>query len=685
MDLQTKLELETILNSVNLAEELSEQDLTTIAAYCSDSFDADMNSRLDWETRMSDALKLALQVKEEKNFPWVGCSNVKFPLITIAAIQYHSRAYPALIDAPNLVKVQTFGGDPQGQLAKAASMVSQHMSWQILEEDKQWEEETDRALLCQPIMGCVFKKSLFDPVKKHNVSETLLPSEFVVNYWTKHLDTAPTMTHIQFHFPNKFHENVKRGLWIETDTENTFTPDQNSPLMQVRDEAQGTSNAQNSPNQPIKVLEQCCYLDLDGDGYAEPYCVTFRKDTQAILRIKARFTSLDVEQNPKNEIVKIVPENPYTKIPFIPSPDGGFYDLGFGMLLGPINASIDSAINQLIDAGTMSNAGGGFLGRGVKVKGGNYSFTPNEWKRVDSTGDDLRANIFPLPVREPSEVLFKLMTLLIDYGQQIAGATEAVSGENPGQNMKNGTMQSMLEQGLKIFSGIYKRTWRALRDEYRKLFKLNKLFLNDSTSFNSMVDGQEKEILISAYNLPESSIRPAADPNYMSQRQRAEQATMVWQASQAPGKSALYNQLEVENYYLETLQIPGREKLLVKELPQAAPPYQVEIQKMKSQDKQAEIALEVQTAQADHQLQIMELMNEADLAQAKIIELQAKAILAIKMAGTAQSDANLAEINAQIGLAKTSHERIKSGIDHIIKIKELNLKEKEINKKETSK
>lgn len=45
----------------------------------------------------------------------------------------------------------------------------------------------------------------------------------------------------------------------------------------------------------------------------------------------------------------------YTKFGFVPNPDGGFYDIGFGVLLGPLNESVNTLINQLIDAGTLNN------------------------------------------------------------------------------------------------------------------------------------------------------------------------------------------------------------------------------------------------------------------------------------------------------------------------------------------
>jgi hypothetical protein len=44
---------------------------------------------------------------------------------------------------------------------------------------------------------------------------------------------------------------------------------------------------------------------------------------------------------------------------------------------------------------------------------GEQRFAPGEWKAVNSTGDDLKKQIVPLPSKEPSKVLFELLTALI--------------------------------------------------------------------------------------------------------------------------------------------------------------------------------------------------------------------------------------------------------------------------------
>jgi chaperonin GroES len=213
MQLNTELKLDDIVELPNIVEVLDEADLNTISYNVYKGFQADLESRSSWEKRTEEAMKLALQVAEAKDFPWPGASNVKFPLITIAALQFHARSYPVLINGETPVQCRVIGDDPTGEKGKRADRVAKFMSYQILEEDTTWESEMDRVLISQPIVGCAFKKSYYDPILKHNVSQNILAKDFVVNYWTKHLDTSPRITQITYFSSNDIYERVARGLF----------------------------------------------------------------------------------------------------------------------------------------------------------------------------------------------------------------------------------------------------------------------------------------------------------------------------------------------------------------------------------------------------------------------------------------------------------------------------------------
>ena len=137
MELKTTLNLNDLVYEKNIADLLDEEDLKAIGRHVVEHFDKDVTSREDWEKRTEQSLKLALQVAEKKNFPWPNASNIKFPLITIAALQYHARSYPVLINGDTPVKFRVVGDDKDGKIAAKAKRVERHMSYQILEEDEE--------------------------------------------------------------------------------------------------------------------------------------------------------------------------------------------------------------------------------------------------------------------------------------------------------------------------------------------------------------------------------------------------------------------------------------------------------------------------------------------------------------------------------------------------------------------
>ena len=127
----TKLNLTDLVACPNIAELLDEADLNKIGHDCVHGFELDLLSRSTWEKKTEESMKLALQVVEQKSFPWPNASNVKFPLITIAALQYHARSYPVLVSGDQPVKCRVIGLDPDGEKQRRADRVSAHMSYQI--------------------------------------------------------------------------------------------------------------------------------------------------------------------------------------------------------------------------------------------------------------------------------------------------------------------------------------------------------------------------------------------------------------------------------------------------------------------------------------------------------------------------------------------------------------------------
>ena len=660
IETEFKLDRKAIV-APNLCDRFSSADLVQIGSECHQGYTSDDASRSVWLKRNEAGMDLALQISKDKNFPWPGCANVAFPLVTIAAMQFHARAYPAIINGSDIVKCTVFDQSPQS--VARAERVSQHMSWQLLYQDVAWEEQEDKAILNLSIVGTNFKKSYNSPSLGHNVSELVMAKDLVMNYWAKSVEDCPRKTHKIPMFRNEIHEKVLRGIYSDCLEEGWYlgTTTPRRTMQQIeQDNRQGVTPPPPDSTTPLLILEQHCNLDLDGDGYAEPYIVTFEESSKYVLRIVTRFDAeSDIERvasGPrKDSIIRIKAMEYFTKKTFIPSPDGGIYDVGFGVFLGPLNEAVNSLVNMLLDSGTMQTTAGGFLGRGAKIRGGVYTMAPFEWKRVDSTGDDLRKSIYPLPVNAPSDVLFQLLSLLINYTSRVSGTTDISVGENPGQNTPASSMQTMVEMGQKIYTAIFKRVWRSSKAEFSKLYKLNSMFLPLDAP---QAFGATREDYVGGMDL----IAPVADPNVTSETMRIQQAGALKQAAATtPG----YDRDAVERRYLKALRVDAPNEVFKGTAGQPAPKDpKLVIEETKLQGRMAELD---KTLQVEMQKFAITLQEEQRLNNAKITELEAKAQNEAANAQTEQAYAQVAIINTEISRVKTENEHINARIEQLLK------------------
>ena len=620
------MKIDKILNSVNIAEELDDHQKHKIGKSVVDGFETDLASRKPWEKDLESWTKLALQIADTKTFPWTGAANIKYPLLATAAMQFAARAYLTLVPSNGkIVKCRVVGADPTGEKSARADRISTHMSYQLLEQMDGWEEDMDKLLISLPIAGTVFKKTYWDAAKQQNCSKLVLPKNLVVNYYARCIEDAERISEVILMSPRKVKERQNEGIFLDTHLprpsgENILESDRVNIAFQLEADDDKTTD--------YTLIEQHCFLDLDEDGYAEPYIVTVEYGSARVLRIVPRFSDKDVLVNEKGKVVKIEPVQYYTKYDFIPNPDGGFYSIGFGRLLGPLNESSNTIINQLVDAGSLSNLQSGFIGKGLRIKMGEAKFSPGEWKAVNATGDDIKKQIFPLPVRDPSPVLFNLLDLLLKSGKELASVAEIFVGKMPGQNTPATTTMATIEQGMKVFTAVYKRVYRSLAKEFQKLYVLNREYMNPQEYVEVLDEPVEQE----DYMGSENDVIPAADPTAVSNQEKQAKVQALLQILQL----GTINPMAVTELYLEAFEIPNPEKYINQPQPQGPSPEQQQME-AKMQLEQQKAQMQMQTA--SHKLELERATKEQELAmkaRAQQQDLEMKQIEAILKAKAAQ-------------------------------------------------
>lgn len=607
----TNSSIDKFIEQTNLAKELDKELLAKIGEEVWEGYQKDLESKRAWDSQVDEWVKLAAQIKEEKSYPWPKASNVKYPLLATAAMQFAARAYPSLVPADGkIVQFKVVGADMQGQKASLADKLAKHMNYQLLEDMEDWEEEMDRLLIQLPIVGCLFKKTYFDPIKKRNVSRLVGPKDLVVNYWATSLEAAHRKTEIIPMTKNmvKSYQNAELFLDVE------LPEPRNQPMLPNKSDVHGNqSPSQADASTPYVILEQHTFWDLDDDGYQEPYIITIEEQSRQVLRIVARFDSDGIYQNDAGDLVCIEPVEYYTKYGFIPNPDGGFYDIGFGHLLGPLNESTNTLINILIDSGHLSTLQAGFIGKGLRLKMGETKFQPGEWKNVNATGDDIKKQIFPLPAQQPSDVLFKLLGMLVESGRELASVAEIFTGKMPGQNTPATTTQASIEQGMKVFTAIYKRTYRALAKEFRKLFRLNSLYEENFQRAQLILD---EPIGPQDYDRKSYDVCPTADPTAVSTTQKQQKAAML--AEVLP--LGTINIMEATKRILEAQEQPNIEALMNEGPPPPDPKTQemqmkMQMEKEKHELKKVEMMMKLQFQQQEALMDQKFMQMEAMLKQ----------------------------------------------------------------------
>lgn len=84
----------------NVAKLVSEEDRKTLGELVKREAAIDDESRNAWVESTKRAIKRARQQTERKTFPWEGASNVNYPIVTTAALQFAARAIPRSSTGP---------------------------------------------------------------------------------------------------------------------------------------------------------------------------------------------------------------------------------------------------------------------------------------------------------------------------------------------------------------------------------------------------------------------------------------------------------------------------------------------------------------------------------------------------------------------------------------------------------
>jgi len=532
----------------NLAEDMDDQSLIYIAEGVYDRYDADLNSRAEWESMFERGFDLLGLKLEDTSEPFEGACTAVHPLLIESAVKFQSKAIGELFPPAGPVKAQVLG-TTNYQKDQQSQRVQEFMNYQLTEQMPEYFDEFERMLFHLPLIGSAFKKVYYDASLERPVSEFVPIDQFYVSYYASDLRKADRYTHIIYRSPHDLMREIRSGMYLDIDLPDAYVPSP-TPISSKIDTVMGM--AQTGEDDPQYVLlEQHCYLELEedpeySDGIALPYIVTIEEQSRKVLSIRRNYRPDD----PTRE--KIMHFVHYRFVPGF-----GFYGLGLIHFLGNLTMTATAAMRALVDAGQFSNLPGGFKAKGVRIVGDNDPIAPGEFKEVEATGMDLSKSIVPLPYKEPSSTLFQMLNFITATGQKFADSTEQVVSDASSYGPV-GTTMALLEASSKFFSAIHKRLHKSQKDEFKILAKINYDYLPNEYPFD--VPGVSQKVLKRDFD-GRVDVIPVSDPNIPSNAHRMMLAQMALQlAQQSP--PGMFNLEALNRTILDAANMPNLDEIL---------------------------------------------------------------------------------------------------------------------------
>ena len=529
----------------NFAEFLDKDELDSIGSELVDQFNSDRESRKDWARVYMKGLDLLGLKIEDRDQPWPGACGVYHPVLIEAVVRFQAQAITELFPAGGPVRTKIMGHVNEEKI-KQASRVEHEMNYQLTENMSEYRDEMEQMLFRVPMAGSAFKKAYFDPMLERPVSMFVPAEDFVVSYGAADLLTADRYTHVMKKSQNDVRKLMVNGFY--RDIELPEPAPEFSDIEEKYNELEGESSIGIEDDDRHTILEMHVDYDLpepysDPDGIARPYVITIDKSSRTVLSIRKNWFEDDTKKQKREHFVH------YRYLPGL-----GFYGIGLIHLIGGLAKSATSILRQLVDAGTLSNLPAGLKARGLRIKGDDSPLSPGEWRDVDIPGGAIRDNIYPLPYKEPSGVLYNLLGNIVDEGRRI-GSVADVDISSANQNAPVGTTLALLERSLKVMSGVQARIHHSFKKELKILAQI--IHDHMPATYDYDLDGQFSRVDDFDRRV---DVTPVSDPNSATTSQRiiAYQAALQL-AQQAP---QLYNLGMLHRQMLETLSIPNADEIV---------------------------------------------------------------------------------------------------------------------------
>lgn len=549
--------------NANLAEELDETTLQTIAQELMDGVQADIQSRQEWTNNYNEGMQMLGLLLEKPGQLNANTSKIRHPLLAHAIIEFQAQASGEMLPAAGPVKVDNTSQQIPQEVAEA---LERDLNFYLRTTAAEYYPDTDRGLYYLGYGGTIFKKVYTCPLRRRPVSECVYLPDLIISNDTVHISQARRVTHqIEGFTRNRILQMMDSGWWAEVTLQEPVPAPSSTRTAEAR--VSGVTIVPTlSVDKTHTVWESSTWINLKRFGHDDkfakdkpedlelPYLVTMDKDSRQIYRIARNWRKDSTYYFPRQRFVK------WGMVPGI-----GYLDQGYLNMLGQTEMALTALERILIDAGVYSIFPGG-----VRVKGRMDSNEirpgPGEYPEMETGGLPIQQAIMPLPFKGPAGEVLALLQHLEQLGQKMAGAPLAITKDGI-KDIPVGTMMALVEQNAIPQIAVHKRLHVGQKEE---LMLLRDEFRDMGEEGVTLLKQRDKEQPYTAEQLFSASLIPASDPEMPAHIHRFMQATAL--EGLYTEHPEMYNGFEVQRRILEMARIHGIDEILIPPQPQAEQP-----------------------------------------------------------------------------------------------------------------
>lgn len=572
--------------AVNVVDLYTDEERSSLAEMCLDDYDEDVDSRSTHMRSLKRWYELYAAVQKVKNWPFQNCANVNIPIETYAVLQVHGRLFDMLVPAKgNIFSSQpTRSSDPME--VDRAERTELFVNWYLKEKVPEYRMSYDATLWQVIIFGSCFRYNYWDVTENKLCTDWIGIDDLVVNYHCTVQDPlmrgrSMRFTRVRWMSLFEVQDRAFSGEYSEKQVSqiDPEEPDEDkSEFRQLVDSVDGKSKPSRDfhEDEDRQVLEQHRWLRMPDapkkhpafDGKPHPVIVTVDEMSRKVLRVVLREEDdpRDAKRFAKEKAAfdQAIAANeaftasggmttdpmtgqPMQAPPPPPPPDEpkptrqremglathykgfqseGYYGLGFGHFIGPLNEAMNTLVNQQIDRSTVNNAGGGLISRGMRFQRGPINRQPGEYIEIDAPPAAMRDGLQNWPQVAPDPDGRWFLTYIEQMANRVSGTGDTLSGEPVGSNETARAAMARYEQAQKQISVLAARLVGYMTFDVMTIWRLFSVYL-DEEEYHDVVDSmnQPRQVKIGRADfVADARVVPTADPRMASRSQRIEEA-----------------------------------------------------------------------------------------------------------------------------------------------------------------